>query len=160
MVKLLSVGRAKKTLKIENFGLEVCSLGPRGDPHMRPRGNPRSDLKATRTDREVGCNDRKRAIPHPRKQRRISLHKLLLLCFLGYSSFPIIASCLDVCAGCLEVLSWVALRSVQVALRSVQVASRSDHGSPRGPCGLLQGLIEGCLEVSCAGCLEVPRNKL
>ena len=41
VVKLVSVGRAKKTPKIENFGLLVCSLEPRGDLHMRPRGNPR-----------------------------------------------------------------------------------------------------------------------
>ena len=40
MVKLVSVGRAKKAPKIEIFGLKVYSLGPRGDPHMRPRGNP------------------------------------------------------------------------------------------------------------------------
>ena len=31
----------QKPSKIENFGLKVCSLGPRGDPHMRPCGNPR-----------------------------------------------------------------------------------------------------------------------
>ena len=33
--------KGQKTPKIENFGLKVCSLGPRGDPHIRPRGNPR-----------------------------------------------------------------------------------------------------------------------
>ena len=65
------------------------AMRPRGNPHG-PRGNPRwdleatrTDLEATRTDVEAGHNDRKRAIPHPRKQRRISLHKLLLLRFLG-----------------------------------------------------------------------------
>ena len=42
---------AKKTHKIENFGPKVCSLRPRDDPHMRPRGNPRWDLEATRNDR-------------------------------------------------------------------------------------------------------------
>ena len=46
---------------------------------MRPQGNPRSnleathtDLEATHTDLEEGRNDRKRAIQHPRKQRRRS----------------------------------------------------------------------------------------
>ena len=33
--------KGQKPSKIENFGLKVCSLGPRGDPHMRPRGNLR-----------------------------------------------------------------------------------------------------------------------
>ena len=53
--------KGQKTPKIKNFGLKVCSLGSRGDPQMRPRGNPhgprgnpRSDLKATRTDLEAG----------------------------------------------------------------------------------------------------------
>ena len=36
VVKLVLVGRAKKKPKSENFVLNVCSLGPRGDPHMRP----------------------------------------------------------------------------------------------------------------------------
>ena len=57
--------------------------GTSSNPHMRSRGNPRSDLKATCTDLEAGCNDRKRAIPHPRKQRRRSLWSDILLCFLG-----------------------------------------------------------------------------
>ena len=60
-----------KTPKIENFGLKICSLGTRGNPHMRPWGNLRWDLEATCTDFEAGRNDRKGAIPHPRKQRRI-----------------------------------------------------------------------------------------
>ena len=29
--------KGQKTLKIENFGLKVCSLGSRGDPHIRAR---------------------------------------------------------------------------------------------------------------------------
>ena len=29
----------------------LVSVGPRGDTHMRPRGNPRWDLEATRNDR-------------------------------------------------------------------------------------------------------------
>ena len=33
--------KGQKTPKIENLGLKICSLGPQGDPHMRPRGNPR-----------------------------------------------------------------------------------------------------------------------
>ena len=35
---LVSVGRAKKTPKIENFGLKFFSLGPPGDLHMRSHG--------------------------------------------------------------------------------------------------------------------------
>ena len=62
---------AKKTPKIENFGLKVCSSGPRDDPHMRPRGSARWDLEATRKDLEATCND---------------------------SLFPIIAACLEFCA--------------------------------------------------------------
>ena len=77
------------------------------------------DLEATRTDLEAGLNDRKRALPHPRKQRRISLHKLLLLCFLG---------CGTAC-----------FLSLRPASRSVRVASR---GVP-----VARGLIAGCLEV-------------
>ena len=69
-----------------------------------------------------------------------------LLPGVWYSSFPIIAACFEVRAGCLEV-------RLRVASRSVRVASRSYRGLPRG-------LIAGCLEVSCAGRLEVPGNKL
>ena len=99
---------------------------------MRPRGNPQSDLKATRTDLEAGHNDGKRALPHPRKQRRRSLD--ILLCFLG--------------CGRARLLSFrPASRSVQVASRSVRVALRSDRGLPRGPCGCLE-VRAGCLEVS------------
>ena len=58
-------------------------------------------------------------------------------------SFPIIAGCLEVCAGCPEVSSRVALRS--------------DCGVPRGPCRLPRSLIAGCLKVSSAGRLEVPK---
>ena len=29
--------KAKNPPSIEKNGLKVCSLGPRGDPHMRPR---------------------------------------------------------------------------------------------------------------------------
>ena len=44
-----------KPPKIETFGLKVCSLKPRGDPYMRPRGHPScTDLGATRTDLEAG----------------------------------------------------------------------------------------------------------
>ena len=43
---------------------------------------------------------------------------------------------------------------------SVQVALRSYLRLPRCPCGLPWGPIAGCLEVSCAGRLEVPGNKL
>ena len=32
--------KGQKTPKIENCGLKVCSLGPRGDLRMRPQGNP------------------------------------------------------------------------------------------------------------------------
>ena len=140
MVKLVLVGRAKKPAKIENFGLKVCSLGPRGNPHMRPRGNlygprgnPQSDLEATRTDLEDTRNDRKQAMPHPRKERGRSLWSDILICFLGCGTARFLSS--------------------RVALRSVGVASRSDRGLPQGP-------IPGCLEVSCAGRLEVPGNKL
>ena len=115
-------------------------MRPQGNPH-EPRGNLRSDLEATRTDLEATCtdlvadrNDRKRAISHPRRQRRISLHKLLPLCFLwcGIACFL----------------------SLRPASRSVRVASRSYHGLSQGPCGLPRGPIVGCLEVR-AGCLEV-----
>ena len=86
------------------------SDGDLEQPAMRPRGNPQSDLKATRTDLEAGHNDGKRALPHPRKQRRRSLD--ILLCFLG--------------CGRARLLSFrPASRSVQVASRSVRVASRS-----------------------------------
>ena len=118
----------KKKPKIENFGLKVCSLGPQGDPHMRPRGNLQLDLEATRTDLEAGCNDRKRAIPQPRKQRRISLHKFLHLCFLWCS-----------------IARFLSLRP---ASRFVRVASRYHCGLPRGVCGLPRGPLPGCLEVS------------
>ena len=83
---LVSVGRAKITPKSENFGFKVCSLGPRGDLHMRPRG--------------VDCG--------------------------AISSF----------------------------------ASLGDAYLVSYHCGLPQGLIPGCLEVSCAGRLEVSGNKL
>ena len=76
-----------------------------------------------------------------------------LLPGVWYSSFPIIAACLKVRAGWIKVLS-------QPASRFVRVASRSDRGLPQGPCGLPRGLIMGCLEVSCAGRLEVSGNKL
>ena len=49
---------------------------------------------------------------------RKSLWSDIILCFLGWSSFPIIA-------GCLEVRS-------RVASRSVRVASRSHRGLPQG----------------------------
>ena len=74
-----------------------------------------SDLEATRTDLEAGRNDRKRAIPHPRKQRRRSLWSNILLCFLGCGIARFLslrAACLEVCAGCLKVLSRPASRSV------------------------------------------------
>ena len=38
--------KGQKTPKIEHLRLKFCSLGPRGDQHMRPRGNPRWDLEA------------------------------------------------------------------------------------------------------------------
>ena len=104
------------------------AIGPRGDP-QRPRGNPQWDLEANRTDLEATRNDRKQAILQPRKQTRISLHKLLLLCFLGYG-----IACLEVCAGCLEVQSWVASTSVRVDSRSHRGLPRGFmSGSPRGP---------------------------
>ena len=53
MVKLGWKG-LKKPPKIKIFGLKVCSLGPRGDPYMRPWGNPRWDLEATRHARTLG----------------------------------------------------------------------------------------------------------
>ena len=53
LVELVSVGRAKKPPKIENFGLKVCSLGSQGDPHKRARGNPQWELKATCTELRV-----------------------------------------------------------------------------------------------------------
>ena len=47
--------KGQKTPKIENLGLKVCSLGSRGDPHLRARGNPHGargnpgwELEATR----------------------------------------------------------------------------------------------------------------
>ena len=43
--------RGQKTPKFENFGLKVFPLGTRGEPHMRPRGEPRWDLAASRTDK-------------------------------------------------------------------------------------------------------------
>ena len=46
------------------------------------------------------------------------------------------------------------------ASRSQRVASRSDRGLPRRPWRLPRALIAGCLEVSCAGRLEVRGNKL
>ena len=89
---------------------------------------------ATRTELEVGRNDRKQAIPHPKEQRRISLHKLLLLCFL---------------------------RSVRVASRSYLCLPwglcelpRGLCGLPRGPCGLPRRPIAGSREVR-AGCLKL-----
>ena len=92
------------------------------------------DLEANRTDLKAGRNDRKGAIPYPRRQRRVLLHKLLLLCFLG--------------CGIARFLSlWPASRSLQAASRSLRVASRSHRGLPRGP-------IVACLKVR-AGCLEV-----
>ena len=54
----------------------------------------------------------------------------------------------------------LALRSMRVTSRSVRVTSRFDRRLPRSPWRLPQGLIAGCLEVSCAGRLEVPVNKL
>ena len=97
--------------------------------------NPRSDLKATRTDLKTG-RDRTSRQPAqtsrqapmignelyytPRKQRRILLHKLLLLCFLG-------------CGKARFLSFWPASRSVQVA-------SGSDRGLPQGlMCGSPRG---------------------
>ena len=74
----------------------------------------------------------KRAISHPRKQRRRSLWSDILLCFLGCGR--------------------ARLLSLRPASRSVRVASRSDQGLP-------QGLIAGCLEVSCAGLPRGPREQ-
>ena len=48
--------KGQKTPKIENFGLKVCSLGSRGDPHIRAGGNPRRELEATRTELEATRN--------------------------------------------------------------------------------------------------------
>ena len=48
--KIMGCGKAhfgqkgQKTPKIENLGLKVCSLGSRGDPHIRARGNPQKDM--------------------------------------------------------------------------------------------------------------------
>ena len=127
------VGRAKKTPKIEHFGLKVCSLGPRGDPHMRPRGNPHGPQGNLRLDLEATCNDRKQAIPHPRKQRRRSLWSDILLCFLG--------------CGIARFLSLRRTsKSVRVASRSMQVASRSHRGLPRG---LMFGSPRGPSEQTC-----------
>ena len=117
------VGRDKKHLKLK---ILVPGLfpGPRSDPHMRPRGNPHGPQGNLRLDLEATCNDRKQAIPHPRKQRRRSLWSDILLCFLGVISLVSyhcdlprgpIAGCLEVCVGRLEVSSGVASRSqVQV----------------------------------------------
>ena len=32
--------KGQKTPKIDNFGLKVCFLGSRGDPHIKAQGNP------------------------------------------------------------------------------------------------------------------------
>ena len=44
-VKLVSVGRAKKPPGFKENVLKVCSLGPQGDPHMRPWGNPQWSVR-------------------------------------------------------------------------------------------------------------------
>ena len=51
----------KETHKIDNFGLKVCPLGPRGELHMRPQwdlkaGEARWDLEVSRTDLEASRN--------------------------------------------------------------------------------------------------------
>ena len=45
--------KGKKTPKIENLGLKVCSVGSRGDPHIRAWGNPRWELEASCTELEA-----------------------------------------------------------------------------------------------------------
>ena len=49
---------------------------------------------------------------------------------------------------------------LRVASSSVRVASSSYRGLPRGPRGLPPALNAGCLELLCAGRLEIPGNKL
>ena len=101
MVKLVSVERAKKHLKLKILVSQFVPGTTRRPTHE--------------TSRQPAI-----AIPHPRKQRRISLHKLLLPCFLG--------------CGIARFLSLrPASRSVRIASRSVQVAWRSHRGLPPGP---------------------------
>ena len=85
-------------------------------PAIAPRGNPHGP-RGIRTDIKAGRNYRKQAIPHPKKQRRMSLWSDILLCILvcGIARFPSLRP---------------ALRSVRVALRSARVASRSHRGLP------------------------------
>ena len=110
--------KGQKTPKIDNFGLKVCSLGPRGDLYMRPRGNPRCDLEATLTDLEATRDWTARQPARTSRQAAMIGNKLYhtprskgggacgyppLLPEVCYSLFPIIAACLEVCPGCLEV---------------------------------------------------------
>ena len=112
MVKLLSVGGAKKTSKIENFGLKVClvcivlSCGIARFLSLRPASKSvRVGLRSCRSLPRGSCGLPQGPIAGCLKVR---------------------AGCLEVRAGCLEVRSRVALRFVWVASRShVWVASRS-----------------------------------
>ena len=133
MVKVVSVGRAKKTHKIENFGFKVCSLVPRGDLHMRPRGNPGLDLEAARdqTSRQPTRTSRQAAM-------------------IGNELYHTLGSKGEgACGAISSFASWGVVQLVSY-----------HRGLPRGPWGLPWALIAGCLELLCAGRLEVPGNKL
>ena len=100
-MKLIWVGRAKKTPKIKNFGLTVC-------PWDHEATHP-WDLEATRdsyTTPQEAKEDFAPQAPPP------------LLPGVWYSSFPIIATCLQVCADCLQVRAGRLEVSSRVASRS------------------------------------------
>ena len=53
MVKLVSVGRARKPPKIDNFGLKVRPLGSQGAAHLRPRRASPWELEVRAAPHEV-----------------------------------------------------------------------------------------------------------
>ena len=79
MEKLVLVGRAIKTPKIENFRLKVCSLGPRGDPHKSHLGNPQRDLEATRTDLEATHDETSRQPARTSRQPAWTLRQAAMI---------------------------------------------------------------------------------
>ena len=111
--------KGQKTPKIETFGLKVCSLGPRGDPHMRPRGNqhgPQATRDQASRQPAIGpqgnphgpqsrpqLEETSYTTPQETKEEELVERYPPLLPGVWYSSFPIIAACFEVRAGCLEV---------------------------------------------------------